>query len=298
MRIDRTHRPWVLATLVIFVIALATYIAYVRTSPTGPRGGSSLGLVYGIAGYALMLYAGFLGRRKKIPTWRIGRAQTWMRGHLWLGLLSFPLILFHAGFAWRGPLTFLLMILFFIVIASGIFGAVLQHYLPSLMRQQVPMETIYEEIPHVRDQLRAEAQQLVTSICGPVEASVDRGAPAGTATGTVVVPLVELQEDDKLRFHEIYLRTMRPFLENPDREDLELSSPKRAAQIFESLRRTLPAPLHPAITDLENIFEEERQLNRQTRLYRLLHTWLIVHVPISIALIVLAAVHAIVALRY
>ena len=70
--------------------------------PGGPRGGSAIGLTFGIAGYALMLFAGLLGARKKVPIWRLGRAQTWMRGHFWLGLLSLPLILFHGGFRFAG----------------------------------------------------------------------------------------------------------------------------------------------------------------------------------------------------
>ena len=77
-------------------------------------------LAFGILGYGMMLFAGLLGARKKVPVWRIGRAQTWMRGHLWLGFLSFPMILFHAGFAARGPLTAVLMALMFIVVLSGI----------------------------------------------------------------------------------------------------------------------------------------------------------------------------------
>src|SRR6185437_280307 len=101
----RTHRPWFVFTAAALVICAALYSIYATRSPGGARGGTGEGLVFGIAGYALMLYAGLLGARKKFPVWRIGRAQTWMRGHLWLGLLSFPLILFHAGFAWRGPLT-------------------------------------------------------------------------------------------------------------------------------------------------------------------------------------------------
>src|SRR5579883_2167794 len=133
MRIDRTHRPWEVATAALAVVSTVVYILYAVQSPAGPRGGSAIGLTFGIAGYALMLYAGLLGARKKVPIWRLGRAQTWMRGHLWLGLLSLPLILFHSGFAFRGPLTLVLMILLFIVIASGIVGAIVQHYLPSLM---------------------------------------------------------------------------------------------------------------------------------------------------------------------
>src|SRR5579862_624693 len=157
MRIDRTHRPWVISTVALAMIGTVAYIFYAVETPGGPRGGSALGLTFGIAGYALMLYAGLLGARKKVPVWRLGRAQTWMRGHLWLGLLSFPLILFHGGFAYRGPLTFVLMLLLLVVIVSGLVGAAFQHYLPRLMASQVPLETIYEEIPHVREQLRDEA---------------------------------------------------------------------------------------------------------------------------------------------
>src|SRR5438552_2792914 len=139
MKIDRTHRPWMIVTLIALVVAMIVYIFYAVRSPSGPRGGSALGLTFGVAGYALMLYAGLLGARKKVPVWRIGRAQTWMRGHLWLGLLSFPLILFHGGFAFRGPLTAVLMLLFFIVIVSGVLGAAFHHYLPRMLTKQVGM---------------------------------------------------------------------------------------------------------------------------------------------------------------
>src|SRR5579864_4329122 len=105
MRIDRKQRPWMITTIGLTVMSTIAYIVYTNRSAGGPRGGSAMGLTFGIAGYALMLYAGLLGARKKVPVWRIGRTKTWMRGHLWLGLLSLPLILFHGGFAWRGPLT-------------------------------------------------------------------------------------------------------------------------------------------------------------------------------------------------
>jgi len=36
----------------------------------------------------------------------------------------------------------------------------------------------------------------------------------------------------------------------------------------------------------------------QERLHRWLHGWLLVHIPISLALVILGVVHAVVALRY
>ena len=252
-----------IVTLVALAACAVVYYVYATGSPGGPRGGSAVGLAFGIAGYGLMLYAGLLGARKKVPVWRIGRAQTWMRGHLWLGLLSFPMILFHGAFAWRGPLTGVLMLLLTIVILSGILGAGLQHYLPRVMTAQVTMETIYEEIPHVREQLLEEADQYVDAAAA-----------------------IEIEHEDKARFREIYLSKIRPALEHP-RTDL-----------FDPIRPVVPAELQGVLDDLESICEEERQLNRQAHLYHLLHGWLLVHVPLSIALLVLGGVHAVAALRY
>jgi hypothetical protein len=288
MRIDRTHRPWAIATVALAIASTVAYVVYALETPGGPRGGTAMGLTFGIAGYALMLYAGLLGARKRVPTWRMGRAQTWMRGHLWLGLLSLLLILYHAGFAFRGPLTLIMMLLFFIVIGSGILGAAIQHYVPSLLTSRVPLETIYEEIPHVRAQLRDEADQLAAGICGPLNDAIEGNSSVA----------VEIEHDDRMRFREVYLQKVRPYLDDPESKSAELADPLRSGETFEALRRLLAPPVHGVLDDLENICEEEQQLSRQIRIYRWLHAWLLVHVPLSIALLVLGAVHAVVALRY
>jgi hypothetical protein len=302
MRIDRTHRPWLTTTVILLGAATLAYIPYALTSQTGPSGGSTLGLIYGISGYGMMLFAGLLGARKKVPVWRIGRAQTWMRGHLWLGALSFPLILFHAGFAWKGQLTAVLMLLFLIVWLSGIVGAAIQHYLPQMMTSRVPLETIYEEIPHVRQQLREEADQLVASICGSLSgqtaAELSDSAEESESASVGVTTLIEVEPEDRTRFRAVYLNTIRPFLDDPEAPHVEFSNTLRSSAVFESLRRMLPSSIHAVLEDLESICEEERQLSRQRKLYHFLHGWLLVHVPLSIALLVLGGIHAIVAVQY
>jgi hypothetical protein len=49
---------------------------------------------------------------------------------------------------------------------------------------------------------------------------------------------------------------------------------------------------------LEAICEERRELAQQKRLHHWLHGWLLVHVPLSLALLLLSAAHAVLALRY
>jgi hypothetical protein len=67
---------------------------------------------------------------------------------------------------------------------------------------------------------------------------------------------------------------------------------------FDNLRREFPEAAWTPLSAMEEICEEKRQLDHQARLHRLLHAWLLVHLPASAALILLSIVHAIGALRY
>jgi hypothetical protein len=311
MLIDSGHRRWIVASVVILVVATAFYVPYVRAALNGPSGGSVHGLVYGIVGFAFMLFAGLLGARRRVPTWRLGRGTLWMRGHIWLGLVSFPLILFHGGFALGGTLTTVLMVLFVVVWVSGIVGVVLQQTLPRLMLTRVPLETVYEQIDSVVGQLLEESDTLVAAACGPLPVSAAAAVEERRAGGGLAAPrpgqprssprarpvaVVPVPESRALR--ETYLRDIRPFLDPRPTSNGLLGTSSRAATLFRNLRTTLPAGLQETISELEGICDERRQLADQKRLHHVLHGWLLVHVPLSMALLLLGAVHAVIALRY
>jgi len=296
--LDRKQKTWLLATLVALLVAVLAYIPYARTALRGPRGGTPLGLAYGILGAGLMVFAGLLAARKKVPVWRVGSAQTWMKGHLWLGLLSFPLIVLHSGFRFGGPLTAVLMWLFIIVIVSGVVGALLQHYLPRIMTAEVPFETVYEEIPHVRAQLLAEADQRIAAFASPPGGNPAPGAPASRPATAATAASIELETDAIDRLVRFYQRDVRPFLENPKPATHRLADARQAETIFREARILLPAPLAAVLDDLESVCEEERQLMKQERLHHILHGWLLVHVPLSFALLLLAAVHAVMTMYF
>src|SRR5712664_3823231 len=326
MRLDRTQRGWAIVSLAIFSVAAMVYVFYALNAPQGPRGGSTIGLVFGSIGFAFMLFAAFLGARKRVPTWRIGRAQAWMRGHLWLGFLALPMILFHGGFHFGGTLTRVLMWLLIITVFSGVFGAALQHYIPRMMTSDAPLETIYDEIGRVRSLLREEADRAIESICGSLglsktlgeegqraggvtalrtiaasavplrtSAAVSAGASAAVAAATEIILLSEEEAAPLRRF---FLDEMRPFLEQPKQRGQRLGDAAKATSAFAGLRTLLPAAAHVTLADLEDICDEARQLTRQERLHHWLHGWLLLHIPLSLALILLGAVHAVMALRY
>lgn len=298
MKIDASHRPWAVAFVIILALAAIGYIPYTLFYPEGPGGNTIPGLTYGILGYSMMLFAGLLGARKKVPLWRIGRAQVWMRGHLWLGGLSLPMILFHSAFHARGPLTLVMMVLLYVVVLSGLTGAILQHYLPRRILAEVPLETIYEDMPTVREQLREEAAAIVEKLCAePVRASAAYSDTGRAAVVEDEEAEIELSEEQRNNLREVYLTGIAPYLRNPG-SDSALANSGKSRAFFEALRRQYPEPVHEYINDIESICEEERQLNHQRRMYLALHGWLLVHVPLSITLLVLGAIHAAVAIRY
>ena len=293
MRIDRTHRSWALWAAAILAAGALIYFPYAVRSPNGPKGNSWVGLGFGVSGFSLMLFALLLGMRKRYPAWRIGRGQTWMRGHLWLGLLSYPLILFHAGFHFGGSLTQVLMWLFSIVIISGIVGAAIQQYMPSVMTQRVPWETIYGQIDRVEQQLLKEADELIASAAKiiptpEVKPEHFSGVVAGVAAE--VAGLKELQH--------VYEARIRPYLKVRGFYKHTLADRANATYIFEQLRTVTAHELHEVIADTQNICEEKRDLDRQSRLHRILHGWLFAHVPLSFGLIILSVIHAVMALRF
>jgi hypothetical protein len=325
MRMDQTQRRWAMASLGIFVVSAVEYAIYAQQAAAGPRGGSAMGLAFGIVGFAFMIFAALLGARKRVPTWRLGRAQAWLRGHLWLGLLSLPLILFHGGFHFGGTLTRALMWLLIVTVGSGLFGAALQNYVPRMMTSDVPLETIYDEIVNVRKALRDEADRAMESLCGAMgfSANEEEGQRAGGFTAlrpiaataaplrtsasvsagasAAVAPAAEtvlLNQEDSAPLKRFYSQELRVYLQEPKRRGQRLGNAENAKLAFAGLQTLMPARAHGTLKDLEDICDEARQLVLQERLHRWLHGWLLVHIPLSLALIVLGAVHAVMALRY
>jgi len=203
MRITNSkHIPWFIFVVVATFAACWLYLgnfhpqrlpagmqlpARLVQTPSDHRsiGGTPLGLWFGAISLAIFVFAALLSLRKKIPLWRIGTVQRWLRAHIWLTLLTIPLVILHSGFRLGGPMTMLLMALYAVVMVSGIYGLVLQHLMPALMKERLPAETVFEQIPHIRAQLFAAAEKMRDSFKPAPPKKTEAGAPAASATKAV-----------------------------------------------------------------------------------------------------------------
>ena len=314
----RQHRPWVFSIVVLSILATGWYFLWSQNKSDWPGGGSLPGILSGIAGGLIILFEMLLWWRKKVRTWRIGRVQDWMRAHIWLGLLSVPLLILHSGFRLGGELAALLMILFLIVIASGVWGLLFQQFLPRRLLTEVPAETIYSQIEHVTGHLILEAERLVLATCGrdpntPMAKygennAADDAKPyltlgsvrsAGKVQGKVLqtrVPSAPVPGTEVLR--KFYHATLEPFLRHGRQQHSPLGQPTQAAMLFRSLRINLDKAAHESVDALEELCDQRRQFDHQERLYFWLHCWLWVHLPLSVALVILMFVHIFQALKY
>lgn len=200
MRINNwRHVPWIIFVLLATIAAGLLYVgnfhpdrmpARIHLPPSLVQtptehhtvGGTPLGLWFGSISLGIFIFAALLSLRKKIPLWRVGTVQRWLRAHIWLTLLTIPLVILHSGFRLGGPMTTLLMALYAIVMVSGIYGLFLQHLMPRLMKERLPAETVFEQIPHIRTQLAVAAEKMRDSFKPAPPKKPDVGAPAASPT--------------------------------------------------------------------------------------------------------------------
>ncbi len=455
MLIDRSHKAWFAVSVAMVMIAAAAYAGYAPSTVYGASGGSLPGLLFGSVGSAMMIFAALLAVRKRLPTWRVGSAQFWLRGHIWLGTVGFLFILFHSGFGWGGLLENLLWITFGWTVLTGFVGVALQQVIPRLLTTRVPLETMVAQIPFLSRTMLFRADQLIAKQVGvldvefeslkpfakavlqqqrvlkresdfpkelakvyanvpipegdakkihgaessaatpaksplplgeggrrpgeepeanqatsavtaataasavapkpksPLELmrekaaakSADTMATGPQAAETVAVsapadapkPLtvdkavaiappvvkrpapvtkpitsppdssVSAQSKPKTSapvssaqlaaLRDFHIRVVRPFLHAGQSPRHRLDEANAAQRLFAHLNADLPAELHETVRRIEESCDERRQYVAQQRLHRWLHWWLILHIPPSIALLVLFVAHVVVSLR-
>ena len=323
MRIDRSHIPWALTIGALTLVAGIFFVAnfYPASLPFPFRlperwfgeippvrrtfGGTPLGLFYGTLAFLIFLFASALGIRKKRRLWRIGNVQTWLKAHIWLTLFTVPLVLFHCGFHWGGKHTTMLLILYLIVMASGIFGLVLQHFMPRIMKERLPREVVFEQIPHIQGllfeaalKLRQELRVAERTAREPIAAvAAGAGAPSGAATAPAPAPAPA--DDPSLQVIADFLdQEGLPYLNRHRRGRSRLVDSKTSDDVFRLLKLNVSEKWQPRVDDLQIWCDDRRMMDLQLRLHHWLHGWLIIHVPFSFGLLIMTAWHAWIAVRY
>jgi hypothetical protein len=91
---------------------------------------------------------------------------------------------------------------------------------------------------------------------------------------------------------------IEPYLRSGRSSSRLLGTRAKTHQYFDDLRQKSPAAVRPTIDQIEALCRRRSELTLQERLQFWLQAWLLVHLPLSIALVVLLAGHVYLALRF
>jgi hypothetical protein len=263
-----------------------------------PAPSSWYGVLLGLVGGAIVFFELALWPRKWLRWLRLVPTKVWMRFHVWLGLVCLPVIVVHTGFGFGGPLAAFTLILFLLVTASGIWGLAMQQWLPEKLLADVPGETVASQIEFVADVHTAEAMQLVEALttAPPEYDAFDPRAASNVMVAARGEPIVTGQPAGELfRFRDTVLV---PFLQGEGSRKSPLVSRTESKRRFTLLRDTLPQAAANSVRRLEELADLRRQWDFQTRMNWWLHGWLVLHLPLSLAMTGFMLIHAVRALKY
>lgn len=288
-----------------------------------PQPSSWYGVALGLVGGLIVLFEMALYPRKLCRRWRFLPASLWspkwwMRAHVALGLVCLPTVMVHAGYGLGGPLSCATMVLFLGVIASGVWGLVLQQWLPQKLLEEVPDETVASQADvaaryylgreppgsgEPTGDPTGEVYRLVEAFLEPPPEPDELltplrlgGTSGGAAATTRMEPLVSGQPaQDLVAFRD---KALVPYLERGRRSGSPLASQTESDRQFAQLRAIVSAEARPLIDRLAELADLRRRWDHQARISRLLHNWIPVHLGLSVAMTGLMLVHAVRALKY
>ena len=140
-----------------FAILLITliYLLAIGQASAIPGASGLFGHSLGILGFILMLMTEFLYTwRKRSHSARWGRMSSWLRFHIFTGLVGPYMVLLHSSWKFNG-LAGMVMLLTVVVVFSGVVG-----------------RYIYTTIPRTADGTEIESAELASQIAS-LEASLD-----------------------------------------------------------------------------------------------------------------------------
>ncbi len=301
MIINRSHTPWAIFVILVTVGCGVLYLANFHPEmlpfhvalpaffgPVPPMrrtvGGTPLGLIFGTVALLIFLFASALGIRKKKRVWPIGNVKLWLKAHIWLTILTMPLVAFHCGFHRGGAMPTLLLVLYALVMGSGFFGLALQQFMPGLMTSRITREVVYEEIPHLRRQI-LEAALAFRSELRAVAEKTGVAALGGRAS----VSALDAAGDTIARCMD---EECLPYLFSKSGKRSQLAKQATAENYFRVMRLHTSEKWSPRVDELEAWCDDRRQMDLQLSMHHWLHGWLLIHVPISFALLIVTFWHA------
>ncbi len=122
--------------------------------------------------FALIIFLLLYNVRKKFPMLPLGNVAFWLQCHAYLGLVSCVMFLQHINYQLpSGYFETLLALAFVISALAGIVGLILSRVIPKFLTRRGE-EVIFERIPQHTENIRQQAQSLITECAKKTKSEV------------------------------------------------------------------------------------------------------------------------------
>jgi hypothetical protein len=270
----RPRSTWFIpVSIVIGILAVAGILGAAITSTAPLRGGSHIGLPLGIGAASCVLGAALLGVRKRMRDHGIGKLEAWTQFHMLLGAVGFTAAVAHAGFRVTGVFTTLLLLVFALEVASGVWGQWIYMTVPKALTrlERHGLARLVEDLLDEETTLEGSVRELIATLPAKLRRSASNRIE--TIAGT---PGARLRRD----------YDPPAALANAKTQLADVIA--RTDQLTDEIRGTL-----------ERVLESRCRLvdvRAQLDLHRRLRTWVVLHVATASALLILLAFHVVTAM--
>lgn len=256
------HRRMLFAWLALLLVGAVAAVWYWQDQ--FPARNVDLALGYGLGGLALaiMLLLAWFGVRKRSFAKGVGRLKGWLSAHVYLGIALIFLVPLHGGFEIRPDIHGLAYVMVLITVFTGLFGVAFYGFYPRRVtanREGLTFDNMLRRIAEIDLELRGLAPQLSEAANDVVRKEADRLRIGGGIGILFIRP-----KNHARRARQALMRL-----------GLDSDAGNRAVALLES---------KATVVD---------RLQRDIQMRSRLRSWLLIHVPLSLAALALVIAHAV-----
>lgn len=268
---DPWARAWniagILAVIAFSGVAVWATLRFSQDVALSPGTWVTMRWLTGLTGLAGIIWVMLYPMRKQVYRRRAGALRYWMLSHIYLGVLAGVVLLVHGGTRSGGLLTTLLMVSFDLVIATGIFGALVYILVPRFMTRIEREPLLVEDLEARREELRAELVRATDA--------------------------TENTELKKLIQHKVRRRFLgltylfRQYFKQEDLRTMLAEARSEFRTAADAMSRSDDARLMEAVENAATL----RRVDSLCYLHQLLKLWVGPHVLFTSVMLVLMAIH-------
>ncbi len=277
-------KRYLFVSIVLTLICVALYASQSNLHPA--NGGTWQGYTLGGIGTALIVWLMALGIRKRRYTSTLGPTSGWVSAHVYLGTALLVIATLHCAAQFGINIHTLAYALMTIVILSGFFGLYAYMRYPKIAsenRLEKSRSALFEELSALNTGVRNISKKCDGEIQRIIESALERTSIGGG----VISQLFALDFSQIVKYDENNQGSSTLVANNDQQIIIDIIAEK----LPRARKQGQPAILQQMLSMLCRRQALLRRIRKDIQFQSLMKVWLLLHIPLSVALLFALAIH-------